>query len=261
MRAIKKMMLLTAILTCTAAQAQVEDYGIFKHIGADINVGTQGIGFDVATPITNYLEMSMGMNFMPGFKISGDVDVSDIHFIHGGQQYTIPMDQVNIEGKLARTTAELKFSAYPFGVRNSLFVAAGFSFAGKKIAKLKGHSDDVKAFMNNPEYPDDVKQSVYAEIDKYEVKFNSNGDINGDVRVNALRPYLGLGYGRLVPKKRLGFRVELGCQFMGKMKIYQDDKKVDTNDLQEKGDDDLSKFIDKFTVYPVLKISFTGRIL
>lgn len=261
MRVIKKLTLFTAILICTAAQAQVEDNGIFKHIGANINVGTQGLGFDVATSITNYLEMSMGMNFMPDFKISGDVDVSDINFTHSGQQYTIPMDQVNIEGKLARTTAEFKFSAYPFGIHNSLFVAAGFSFGGKKIAKLKGHSNDVKAFMNNPEYPNDVKQSVYAEIDKYEVKFNNNGDINGDVRVNAFRPYLGLGYGRLVPKKRIGFRVELGCQFMGKMKIYQNDKKVDTNDLQEKGDDDLSKFIDKFTVYPVLKISLTGRIL
>ena len=60
---------------------------------------------------------------------------------------------------------------------------------------------------------------------------------------------------------RLGFRVELGCQFMGKMKVYQNDKEVNINDLGKKGDDDLSDFIDKVRIYPVVKFSLTGRIL
>jgi hypothetical protein len=57
-------------------------------------------------------------------------------------------------------------------------------------------------------------------LDKYNVKFDENGDVNGDVRVKKFRPYAGLGFGRLIPKKRVGFRFELGCQFMGKMKVY-----------------------------------------
>lgn len=247
-------MLVAAMAVCTAAQAQVDDYGIFKHIGADFNVGTQGLGLDVATPVTNYLEASIGMNFMPGFKISGDVNVNaDVNRFPG-----LNISSVNAEGKLARTTAEFKLSAYPFGNKNDLFVTAGFSFGGKKIAKLKGHSDDVESYL--AQYPQ-FRDQIVAEIDKYDVKFNNNGDIKGDVRVNGFRPYVGLGYGRLVPKHRLGFRVELGCQFMGKMKIYQDGKKLDADKLRDKGDDDLSKFIDKFTVYPVLKVSLAGRIL
>ena len=107
-----------------------------------------------------------------------------------------------------------------------------------------------------------AKKRIYAEIDKYQVDFDDNGDISGDVRVKAFRPYLGLGWGRQVPKThRLGFRVELGCQFMGKMKVYQNDKEVNINDLGKKGDDDLSDFIDKVRIYPVVKFSLTGRIL
>ena len=65
--------------------------------------------------------------------------------------------------------------------------------------------------------------------------------------------------GRLVPKNRVGFRFEAGCQFMGKLKVYQDNKEVKINELND-SDDDLSKIIDKWTVYPVLKLTITGRI-
>ena len=35
------------------------------------------------------------------------------------------------------------------------------------------------------------------------------GDIKADLRCNSFRPYLGLGFGRVVPKNRLGFRWEI----------------------------------------------------
>ena len=46
---------------------------------------------------------------------------------------------------------------------------------------------------------------------------------------------------------------------MGKLKVYQDNKEVKINELND-SDDDLSKIIDKWTVYPVLKLTITGRI-
>ena len=63
------------------------------------------------------------------------------------------------------------------------------------------------------------------------------------------------------PKGRVGFRVELGCQFMGHMKVYQDEQELNIDDLRDKATDDLSKLIDKWTVYPVFKLAVTGRFL
>lgn len=257
MKTLRRIILLVAIVACTSVQAQkVEDFGVFKHVGAGVSVGTEGIGLNVATPVTNYLELGLGINFMPGIKIKGDVDMNiNTSSIPEQIRGSVPSNAtVNIKGDLARTTLDFKANVYPFGVKNALFVAAGFSFGGKKIAKLTGHSDLIE---QNPE----LRPYIVANIDKYNLKFDENGNINGDVRVNAFRPYLGLGYGRLVPKHRIGFRVEMGCQFMGKMKVYQNNEKLDTNDLDSKGDDDVSKFIDKFKVYPVLKFTLTGRIL
>ena len=94
---LKKLFLaaMASVLVSTGMQAQVENFEIFRHVGGNLNVGTEGIGFDVATPVTDYLEVSAGMSFMPGFKVDGDVNVKPIRIT---DVTTIPMEAVNIEG-------------------------------------------------------------------------------------------------------------------------------------------------------------------
>ena len=94
----------------------------------------------------------------------------------------------------------------------------------------------------------------------YKMTPGNQGVISIPVKTNSFKPYLGIGYGRLVPKSRVGFRVELGAQFHGDLEVYQGGKKLDVNSAL-KGDDDISKIIDKLTIYPVLKFMLTTRIL
>lgn len=53
---------------------------------------------------------------------------------------------------------------------------------------------------------------------------------------------------------------DLGVQFMGKMKVYDNRGPVDLDELVD-SDDDWQKWMDKLTVYPVLKFTICGRIL
>ena len=54
------------------------------------------------------------------------------------------------------------------------------------------------------------------------------------------------------------------CQFMGTLKVYQNDEKVEINKVlnDTMGDDadDISKFIEDWKYYPVLKLQIVGRI-
>ena len=243
----RKILLVFVITVLGIGQASAQDFerGIFNHLGANFSVGTEGIGIGIAAPCTEYLEFGLGINFFPGIKIKDDVTID----VAG-----LPIDnKVNIKGSMSRTMLDFKANVYPFGNRSSFFVAAGFSFGGKKIFDLNGHNDDVAGLTPQE------RSLIAADLADYRLEFDENGDINGDVRVKSFRPYLGLGFGRLIPKKRVGFRFELGCQFMGKMKVYQNDTELDT-DAPEKGKDDLSKWLDKLKVYPVLKFTLTGRI-
>ncbi len=242
--------------------------GVFNNVSLNVSAGTEGIGIGVATPVTNFLELEAGVNVMPGFKLKGDFDVpQQTIYVSDGSVNSIvtPEATVNAEGGFSRTTFNFKAHAYPFGGNSKFFVAAGFSFGGAKIAKICGRSDEIEEFINRPEnapYRDQILDKIGATVGEYNVKFNDNLNLVGDVRCNGFRPYLGLGCGRLVPKNRIGFRVEAGCQFMGKLKVYQDGTEIDFKEaMHDAGSDDISKFVDNWRVYPVLKFTLVGRIL
>lgn len=114
--------------------------GVFDHLSINVSAGTEGIGVGVATPVTNFLELEAGVNFMPGFKLSGDLDVPSktITVSDGGysDQIQTPDATVNAKGDFSRTTFNFKAHVYPFGGDSKFFVAAGFSFGGQKILRL-----------------------------------------------------------------------------------------------------------------------------
>lgn len=260
-------MLLFTVIGSTFAQYDGEETtnqfkrGIFNHVALNVGAGLEGVSVGVAAPVTNFLEVEAGVNIMPSFNISGDLDIPQVEIVPG--IYTPANTKVNAEGSLSRTTVNLKAFVYPFGGNTKFFVAGGFSFGGKKIAKVSGSSEDLKKYAAQyPQYRDQILQAASANLGGYNLSLNEDFEINGDIRCNSFRPYLGLGFGRAVPKNRIGFRFELGCQFMGRLKVYQDDQELNLDKiLEDAGDDDISKIVKDIKVYPCLKFSIVGRIL
>lgn len=102
-------------------------------------------------------------------------------------------DKVRLDAKFGRTYADLKFDVYPFGNRGNFFVTAGLSFGGSDLMSIKGHSEKVE------EYGPAIKD-YGINIGDYNIPFDEKGEIKGGVKVKKVRPYLGLGFGRLIPK-------------------------------------------------------------
>lgn len=161
---------------------------------------------------------------------------------------------MDVKGKFSRTTFDFKVDCYPFGESNAFFVTAGFSVGGDKLVKITGHSDQLQQYIADG-------KNYNVEIGDYQIPVDENGNVSGGIKVNSFRPYLGLGYGRLIPKKRFGARVELGAQFQGKPVVYADGIGDLNKVVDQKTDDSISKFMDWLRVYPVLKVTFRGRIL
>ena len=261
----KKLMMMAVILLAGVGSVMAQsDYkrGIFNHVGLNVGAGTEGISVGVAAPVTNFLEVEAGVNIMPSFKLSGDLDV-DVKPIPG---VSTPTDAtIHVDGDFSRTTFNVKANLYPFGGGSKFFIAAGLSIGGEKIAEVTGSCDDLREFSQNlptQELKDQLRQAATANLGGYNLELDENYNVQGDIRCKNVRPYLGLGFGRLVPKNRIGCRFELGCQFMGKLKVYQNGNEIDIDKaLEDAGEDDLSKFVKDLKVYPVLKLSFTGRIL
>lgn len=232
------------------AQSDAPMYGWANRVGVGLGVGTEGIGIDASTCLSKYLGVRLGVNFMPDISIKTDVDVEAN--IDGMTQS--PVSQVNVKGSLKRTTVDLKFDCYPTG--GSFFVTAGFSMGGNKLVKVTGHSDEIKSLQAQA-------KDYGIQIGDYNIPFDENGDVEGGLKVNGFRPYLGLGFGRLVPKGRVACRFEMGVQFHGKPKVYADGVDADDllNQIDDDTSDDISKIMDNFKVCPVIKLTLRGRIL
>lgn len=265
----KLMMVAVILLTSVGSVMAQKEYkrGFLNHVGINVGAGTEGISVGLAAPVTSFFELEAGVNVMPSFKLSGDLDV-DVNTSSLPQVPTVTYPTsatIHAEGSFDRTTFNVKANLYPFGGGTKFFIAAGLSIGGEKIAEVNGSCDQLREFsqsLPSQELKDQFRQAVSANLAGYNLQFDENYNVQGDIRCKKVRPYLGLGFGRLVPKNRLGMRLELGCQFMDKLKVYQNDTEIDINKaLEDAGEDDLSKFVKDLKIYPVVKFSFTGRIL
>lgn len=220
----KKLMMMAVILLAGLGSVMAQsDYkrGIFNHVGLNVGAGTEGISVGVAAPVTNFLEVEAGVNIMPSFKLSGDLDV-DVNTSSLPQvpDFQYPTSAtIHAEGSFDRTTFNVKANLYPFGGGSKFFIAAGLSIGGEKIAEVTGSCDELRDFSNkylknNQTLEQQFRKAISANLGGYNLELDENYNLQGDIRCKNVRPYLGLGFGRLVPKNRIGCRFELGCQFM-----------------------------------------------
>ena len=99
------------------------------------------------------------------------------------------------------------------------------------------------------------------EIADYIIAPGDDGIAQGAIKVAAFKPYLGVGFGRSVPRGRVGVTTDFGLQFWGSPGVYEKRNgkymKIKSSDADGGG---LLKFISKITVYPMLTVRVSGRI-
>ena len=201
-------------------------------------------------------------------------------------------NNMEIQGKLKNTTGHVLIDLYPGG--HSFHFTVGAYFGPEEIIdvynKEDGFMKPITAYNDAIIYAQSqtpsnsvVPQNVRDVVDKYGLKMiggelgdyfvtpnpAENGDVRAYAKVKSFRPYVGLGFGRAVPKKRIGCQFDLGVQFWGKPEIYVPTYNKTTGTYQcekidgDKAGDDAGKVlktVSKVSVYPVLNFRLVGRI-
>ena len=140
---------------------------------------------------------------------------------------------------------------YPFP-DYTFHVTTGFYLGTDEVVKLE-NTIPVKDF--------DEGEGIV--IGDHIVGFDSDGYAHGSIKVNKFRPYVGIGFGRSVPRRRFGVSGDFGVQFWGKPKVYEKQTGMDLEVKKEDLGDDSNKYYDvisKFAVWPVLNFRLTYRI-
>ena len=274
----KKLLIACMLLAGGFAQASAQelspkDFGYFNHLSGGIVLGTEGIGIEVAAPITYDFAVRMGYSLMPKFKYSKGLNLNE-------NKGAFIKDRVDIGGKLNMGDFKLLVDWYPFRT-SSFHATAGFFIGRSTVVKIDNKEPFVK---DNYKGVAGIELGVYDPSNpqsesRYTLMTDPNGDIKGELEVNAFKPYLGVGFGRAVPKGRIGVQFDLGIQFWGKPELKANMNYVDretgenvtnfepikrgriTNPDSDYQDlKDAVKTIQKIRVYPVLNIRINGRI-
>ena len=302
--------LVVALFLAMTARAELRPARNVGSVGAEIGVGTEGFRLGLGMGLTPFIEIDVGLNYMPAITISGNM-----HFRNSTitippstppsstapdpppppppppapaapapsapapddppPSATIPdasasgktyhLNTVRVEGKFDRLSFDAKLYLYPFGSAASFFLVGGVSAGGGRLAWLNGHSDEAqRIYEENREYFDQqigqYEDMVETVVGKTALSLAKNGNVAGEVRVPKVRPYVGLGFGRMVTDDGVGARLEAGVEFTGKLKVYQGNIELDYQDYLERADNNLAKLMDRMRVYPVLKLTLTGRL-
>ncbi len=258
------------VMICSVSFAQAKDRGDrelpvrrpFSNFAIGVNAGTVGFGASVATPLCNYVSLRGGFSVAP-FSYSytyDDFDFSDILSKIPGAPASL-VDQLNsvelgLKAELQMTSGHLLFDIVPFRRGNSsFFISAGLYFGTGKLITVSGRFDDATMRELENYGVDITKLSV--EIGDVEAMMNPDGSVSADLKVRSVKPYVGLGFGRAIPRRRVGFRFELGALFHGTPKIVSDN----ISDTNSEELSDVNKFLKDFKVYPQLNFQVTVRLL
>ncbi len=274
------------VSTATAQKSSNDEfYKLGNRIGIGVGVGTEGIGIEAAVSLNKYFAVRAGVNIMPNlysyeedfdFMIDNPVESQYRHLLNSHLQgATIDYEAgVAAETDIKRTTIDVKVDFYPFPNSSSFFISGGFSFGGNELLSVNGrlseqalkdinYLNDQAEELNQYGYNPNVEyKHGYINFDGHKVAMDENGHTKVKAEVSKFRPYLGIGFGRAIPKNRIGIRFELGVQFHGtpKLKDLYGNDLLEQADLDEYDEGDIIEIIDALKFYPCMKLSIRGRI-
>lgn len=243
----------------------------FKSLAIGFEAGTTGLGVEVAVPIvTNRIVLKGGLtspSFTYPYSFSGDMQPVNDEIIRAND-YLMQSgldDRINTRfsdlslsasSTLNLSSARLLLEFYPFKSSSFHITAGAYMGMGDKFLSATVRTDKtfmtelnaMKAEINaiNSKYADvpgyspvDVTADSFNMFDStYKIREEDGRAVfDADFKVAKVRPYLGLGFGRSMPKKHLGFQFDLGLWYHGKVSLSsanQVDFNPDAPDLTPK---------------------------
>jgi len=278
----RKFFVVLALATVGVAQAQIEnDKNLFNHLSVGVGAGTTGISVDVSTVASPIIGLRAGVEFMPSFTIKSHVTAERPKEFDNvptslleSRYVNLPKNGARIETRGIPNLINGKLLCDIFTGRNSMFHFTVGAYVGpstvatlkatdRTIAAVEQYNKDIKDGIINPEIKSDgTIKEVKVDLEGYHIA-SDGGRIKLDLRTWTVKPYLGIGVGRDIPRSRVSCKFDAGVMFWGSPKLYDyyadheitKDEPGITNDFK-----DALSIINGVCVYPVLKFSVIGKI-
>lgn len=189
------------------------EYGLFNHLSLGVSVGVMdAAGIEIAAPIIPQIQVRGGLSFLP---------VKGVHLqtVKIPAWSTHPEGQADIKGDFSWLNGNVLVDYFPFK-KSSFHVTAGVFIGGATLVKGHGYFYDPSYKNAYIEYYLDGNNHNKSIPNVYQINTDENSHLAIEAKTNAVRPYLGIGFGRTVPSKRVGVSFDFGVEYTGGIKAF-----------------------------------------
>lgn len=221
----------------------------FSALSVALEPSTYGIGVSLATPLGGRFSVSAGYNVSMPVKVSGSYE--DFDQIDG---IPVSIPALDLKGKINTGSGMVRVDFTP-KKNGSFFIAAGLYIGGTEMLAVDGAFP--QSFVKEFEKYGYNMSDIDVEIGDLIVHPNPDGSVSASLKTSAVKPYVGIGVGRAVPKKRVGVRFEVGGIFLGspEMQSPNCDNIKNSDELGE-----INDLISSLKVYPKISLHLTVKL-
>lgn len=243
-----------------------EDKQIFNHLAIGPTIGFDGLGVEVATTLTPFVQIRAGYSIavppfvtIQGKSISAIPETIDVNGVQRPlRDVTSAKLRFNFGGP------KVLFDIYP-GKNTVFHFTVGAYFCDPQFV---GVDVDLSKTLQKDEYASYYIQLKEGDLNS-RISSDKNGFIHAALAANVVRPYFGLGFGRQVrPDSRVSVSFDLGVVYTGKLQVVSYDYTlkeegrpvVITSEMIDKRDNEIIDMVSGIPVLPVMKLNVMIRI-
>ena len=230
--------LIAMIFASAGTQAQDADKihakdGLFNHLSIGLNTGLTGAGIDVAMPVHKIVTVRAGIS---GWNI-GDIKfkaintASEITSMQMVEEDAIRRAQIVDKVELAANPNFWNFyllgEVHPFK-NQPFYFSAGLFVGSQNFVHFRNTNEGALGFLYDANQKVEDYNRLYRtnyppiglKFGDYIFTADENGNIDVRMKTNAVKPYIGVGFGQHLAKThRVSLAVDAGLLFWGTPKF------------------------------------------
>jgi len=159
---------------------------------------------------------------------------------------------------------------------STFHITGGLMFGSKTFLSISGTADENvqrvfsqalsvqnQARDNGAIAKDDdfISNNLCYTVDHHTYGIDEKVKVEAELQYMPVRPYLGIGFGRSIPNKRVGFQFEIGAWYHGSFTMKSENE-IPYDDWADKNEDvdDVIKMVKGIAFMPQMTFRLTGRI-
>lgn len=245
--------------------------GLFNHLSVGIHTGLSGSGVDVTMPVHRLMTVRAGYSGLHfgdiKFKaINNYNEISASELVEDDAMRRAQMaDKIELAAKPNFWNVFLLAEIHPF-TNESFHFTAGLYIGSKNLLHFRNTNEGALDFLYDANNKiSDYNRAFATNFSPIGLKFgdyvftaDENGNIDVMMKTNAVKPYLGIGFGKHIAQKhRISVAFDLGLIFWGTPKFILNNGKEIKASGKEAG---ITQVFSWLKAWPNLQVKIAYKI-